>query len=140
MAGLTGLHKTLSDLDQFVSRETSIEKRNSSKERLAGLRRDYDGLKAKFDGAKKAQRDRDRQLLLSASGPSSSNPNGPSNPYRSAVDATQMTEALLKDRERATLGVSESRLDEMLFLGQSTLESLRSQRLNLKVPIVLLIR
>lgn len=125
MAGLTALAKTLNDLEEMVKREVNMEKKTAYKDRLSTIKKETEVLKARFNEMKQAQRDRDKQQLLATTGSA----------YRGATpsDTTssqhqQLTEALLREKESRTLDTAGTRMDEMLFLGQSTLESLRSQR------------
>lgn len=128
MAGLTTLNKTLNDLEEMVKREGDMDKRTGYRDRLAALKRETESLKSRFNEIKQAQRERDKQQLLASSGSAYRGASTPSDTSLGHQHQQQLTEALLREKESRTLDTAGTRMDEMLFLGQSTLESLRSQR------------
>ncbi len=109
----------------MVKREMVPEKRTANRERLSNLKTSYDQLKSRFNQAKQTLKEKERQQLLST-------PTSSAYSQRSSQEA-QVTEALLKDRESRTLDYAGSRIDEIISIGQHTLESVRNQRGTLKV-------
>jgi len=131
---MTTLSKTLNDLEEMIKREVSMERRSSFKERHLLLRQDYDGYRARYEQARRAQRERERQserdaLLFRGNEPKSSSS---AIPIRG--EQSNLSEALLKEKESRTLDYTGNRLDEYIHIGMTTLESLRNQRTTLKVP------
>jgi Golgi SNAP receptor complex protein 2 len=95
------------------------------------LRSEQEAVKTKFSEVKQAQRERERQQnrtdLFNAAGSS-----GSRGTPGSQTSQQQLTEALLKEREGRTLDYAGTRLDEIISMGQSALEGVRSQRGSLK--------
>lgn len=132
-ASMTTLSKTLNDLEEMIKREVSMERRSTFKERHRLLRQDYDGYRARYEQARRAQRERERQserdaLLFRGNDPTSSSSSIPIRPE------PNLNETLLKEKESRTLDYTGNRLDEYIHIGMTTLENLRNQRTTLKVP------
>ncbi len=120
-AGLATVMLTIKSLEDAMLRETAAEKRSVLKERLKGFKADYEASKGRLEACKaqwrELERSRTRTALFAT-------------PSQSAASA--LTEEALAEREDATLGYAESRINDYVTIGTGTLDSLRTQRAMLK--------
>lgn len=116
-ATLTTLQKTLGDLQEFVRREISMERREQSLARLKGMQGEYARLRDGLEAFKVRRREADRQRVRDELGLT----------HRPPTSNGVLTAEHYQRREELSVQYTGSRVDEMIAMGSGALDGLRHQ-------------
>jgi Golgi SNAP receptor complex protein 2 len=120
-ASLTTLGLTLRDVNDIISKEVNMERRNTGKAQYREINEEYARLKLEFDSIRahrsEHEKKKQRQDLLT---------------FRNPNERQPLTESSMMRQEATTLEYGQQKIEDFIAMGQQALESLQLQRSTFK--------